>query len=44
MWETGKTAQALKEMKDYKIGILGLSETRWTQQGKLGTDDGGPMC
>ena len=44
MWETGKTAQALKEMKDYKISILGLSETRWTQQGKLGTAEGGLMC
>ena len=44
MWETGKTAQALKEMKDYKISILGLSETRWTQQGKLGTTEGGLMC
>ena len=32
MWETGKTAQALKEMKDCKIGILDLCETRWTQQ------------
>ena len=28
MYETGKTIQIAREMKSYKIGVLGLSETR----------------
>ena len=30
MYETGKQAQVLKEMKNYKLHILGISECRWT--------------
>ena len=32
MYETGKTVQAVREMKKYKIGVLGLSETRGCSQ------------
>ena len=35
MFETGKTRQIAREMKNYKIGILGLSETRWLQTGQI---------
>ena len=35
MYETGKTLQVAREMKRYKIGVLGLSETRWLQSGQL---------
>ena len=35
MYETGKTIQVAREMKNYKIGVLGLSETRWLQSGQL---------
>ena len=41
MFETGKTFQVAREMRNYKIGVLGLSETRWTQSGqmRLGTGE-----
>ena len=35
MYETGKTIQVAKVMKNYKIGGLGLSQTRWLQSGQL---------
>ena len=35
MYETGKTVQVARQMKRYKIGVLGLSETRWLQSGQL---------
>ena len=35
MYETGKTIQVARGMKNYKIGALGLSETRWLQSGQL---------
>ena len=35
MYEEGKTIQVAREMKNYKIGMLGLSETRWLQSGQL---------
>ena len=35
MYKTGKTIQVAREMKNYKIGELGLSETRWLQSGQL---------
>ena len=35
MYEIGKTIQVAREMKNYKIGVLGLSETRWLQSGQL---------
>ena len=33
MYETGKTAQVVKEMSRYRISILGISEMRWTDSG-----------
>ena len=35
MYDTGKTIQVAREMKNYKIGVLRLSETRWLQSGQL---------
>ena len=40
MCETGKTIQVAREMKKYKIGVLGLSETRWLQSGQLRLSSG----
>ena len=40
MYETGKTVQVAREMKNYKIGALGLSETRWLQSGQLRLSSG----
>ena len=31
MYEAGRTIQVAREMKNYKIGVLGLSETRRLQ-------------
>ena len=35
LWETSRLAQAIREMERYKLGILGISECRWTGAGKL---------
>ena len=35
MYETGKTAQVTREMQRYRLDILGLAETRWTNSGKV---------
>ena len=35
MYEAGRTLQVEREMRNYKIGVLGLSETRWLQSGQL---------
>ena len=35
MYEAGKTAQVAAEMRRFNIALLGLSETRWTQSGRL---------
>ena len=40
MYETGKSVQVSREMKRYKIGVLGLSETRWLQSGQLRLSSG----
>ena len=40
MYETGTTIQVATEMKNYKIGVLGLSETRWLQSGQLRLSSG----
>ena len=40
MYETGKTIQVAREMKNYKIGVLGLSETGWLQSGQLRLSSG----
>ncbi|VDP39360.1 unnamed protein product [Schistosoma margrebowiei] len=34
MWETGKTSQIATEMRSYKLAVLGISETHWTQAGQ----------
>ena len=33
LYQTGKLAEVIKEMKSYKIELLGVSETRWTARG-----------
>ena len=35
LYETGKAAQAAREMERYKLDILGLSEVRWTSSGAV---------
>ena len=35
VYEAGRTAQVAREMKQYNICLLGLSETRWLQAGQL---------
>ena len=40
VYETGKTIQVAREMKNCKIGVLGLSETRWLQSGQLRLSSG----
>ena len=40
MYETGKTIQVAREMKNYKIEVLGLSVTRWIQSGQLRLSSG----
>ena len=41
MYETGKAAQISAEMRNYKLSVLGLAETRWTKSGqqKLATGE-----
>ena len=41
MYETGKAAQIAAEMRNYKLSVLGLAETRWTKSGqqKLATGE-----
>ena len=34
MYETGKAAQIAAEMRNYKLSVLGLAETRWTKSGQ----------
>ena len=34
MYEAGKSFQIAKEMNRYKLHILGISETHWTQSGR----------
>ena len=40
MHETGKQAQVLREMKQNRLHILGVSESRWTDFGKKTTSKG----
>jgi hypothetical protein len=39
MYETGRTIQVTRKV-NYKIGVLGLSETRWLQTGELRLSSG----
>ena len=43
MYEMGKTAQVVNEMKFHGIGILGLCETRWNGAGKQRLNTGETM-
>lgn len=40
MFETAKTAQVVREMQNYKLHILGISESRWTGFGQSTTGTG----
>ena len=40
MYSIGKTAQVVREAKNYNIGIMGISECRWTGFGRLKTQTG----
>ena len=44
MYQTGKTAQVVKEMKRYNISILGISEMRWTDSGIMTLNSGETVC
>ena len=44
MVETGKTAQVAREMRRYNISILGVSEIRWTNSGKIELATGETLC
>ena len=44
MYETGKTAQVVREMKRYDISILGISEMRWTDSGIMTKNSGETLC
>ena len=37
IYSTSKTAQIVKEMGNYQLDILGISECRWTGSGKMNT-------
>ena len=39
LYQCGRLSQALKQMRDYRIDILGVSETRWTGQGRFTSED-----
>ena len=40
MYETNKAAQIAREQRAYNITVLGLGETRWTQQGQVRLNTG----
>ena len=40
MFETGKLAEVTIEMRRYRIDIMGISESRWTDSGRLTTNTG----
>ncbi len=35
MYDTGKAAQVAAEMRNYRLSILGISETRWNGSGQI---------
>ena len=40
LYEVGKTAQVIQEMQKYRLDILGISETHWSQAGEKRTRTG----
>lgn len=40
MWQVGRLAEVSREMKRYRLDILGLSETRWNGFGEIRTQEG----
>ena len=38
LYSTGKLAQVINEMKHYQLDILGISEMRWTDSGRIESD------
>ena len=40
MYEQGRVAQVIAEMKRYKLDILGVSESRWTKSERMKTTTG----
>jgi len=40
MFEVSRLSQLLKEMTNWKLDLLGLSETRWHENGELTTATG----
>ena len=36
--QSGNLTQVLREMDNYKLGILGISEMRWTASGRMTSD------
>ena len=39
LYQAGKLGQVLKEMRQYRLEILGISELRWTGQGKIKSEN-----
>ena len=44
MYESGRTAQVVREMERYKVNLLGVSEMRWTDSGILTLNSGHTVC
>ena len=40
LYEAGKTAQVIQEMQKYRLDLLGISETHWSQAGEKRTRTG----
>ena len=38
LYSTGKLAQVINEMRRYNLDVLGISEMRWTDSGKMDSD------
>ena len=43
MYKAGKAAQVAAEVNNYRISLLGLCETRWTQSGQMGLSSEGTI-
>ena len=44
MYESGKTAQVASEIRRHNINMLGVSEARWTDSGKISLASGETVC